>query len=332
MRPKMLAAVATSALLAGSLLLAQGRGVGGVGITVFRDPGFQGVNATFRDDVSDLSGVHLNDRVSSFRIAPGEFWEVCEHKDFGGRCAVFSGDEPDLRRVSWNDQITSMRRVRRDGHEGREADNRYPDRSPRRRSGTELVLYEDENFRGEARRMDGPEPSLGEFSRRASSLRATGGSWEICDEPDFGGRCASVSGSVNDLRSYGLHDRVMSVRPIGGRSYDRGRSYDGGRPYDGGRSYDRDPRETEAPAIVLYERPGYRGRSVEINGAGGDIDEFNDRAQSVRVIRGTWQVCEHAGFRGRCATLTESTPDLDQYDLRDAVSSARPVVSYRPPR
>lgn len=322
MRPRMIAAAFLSALFAGALLLAQGRQAGGVGITVFQDPGFHGVNATFRDSVSDLSDYHLNDRVSSFRIAPGEFWEVCEHKDFGGRCAVFSGDEPDLGRVSWNDQITSMRRVRGDGRDDREPGGRFEDRQPgdrysersgRRRGRADLVLYEDENFRGRARRVTGSEPSLSDFSRRASSLRASG-TWEICDEPDFGGRCASVTGEVNDLRSYGMHDRVVSARPIRRGPYQPG-------PPDGG-----------VPTIVLYERPNYRGRSVELNGMEGDIGDFNDRAQSVRVVRGTWQVCEHAEFRGRCATLTESVPDLDQFDLRDAVSSARPVATYRPPR
>jgi len=107
-RPGVVASAVLFALTAASVGLGQDRGdrSGGIGITVFENANFGGRNATFRDSVSDLSDYHLNDRVSSFRIARGEMWEVCEHKDFGGRCAVFSGDESDLRRVSWDDMIT----------------------------------------------------------------------------------------------------------------------------------------------------------------------------------------------------------------------------------
>ncbi len=314
MRPRMIDAAVAPGLFAAALLLAQERRVGGIGITVFQDPGFQGPNATFRDDVPDLSDYRLNDRVSSFRIGRGEFWEVCEHKDFGGRCAVFSSDEPDLGRVSWNDQISSLRRVRR---EGRDPEERIPDRNLRGRGRSELILYEDENYRGRSRRLDRADAFLSDFANRASSLRSTGGAWEVCDEPNFGGRCASVTGTVPDLRAYSLHDRIESARPIRGRSWER--------------EPGPEPPADDVPTLVLYERPNFRGRSVELHGTEGELDEFNDRAQSARVVAGNWQICEHAEFRGRCVTLTESVPDLDDYRLSDAVTSARPV-SYRPRR
>jgi hypothetical protein len=48
---------------------------------------------------------------SSLRAGPGELWEVCEHANYQGRCAVVSEEERDLRRIGWNDIISSARRV-----------------------------------------------------------------------------------------------------------------------------------------------------------------------------------------------------------------------------
>ena len=72
MRLKSVVAGVAAAVLIGSLAYAQERTNGFIGITVFEDAGYRGRNATFREDVSDLSDFHLNDRVSSFRIDLGE--------------------------------------------------------------------------------------------------------------------------------------------------------------------------------------------------------------------------------------------------------------------
>lgn len=301
---------AALAILIGAVAYGQERPIGGIGITVFEDAGYRGRNATFRDDVSDLSDYHLNDRVSSFRIARGEFWEVCEHKDFRGRCAVFTGDEPDLRRVSWDEQISSLRRFRRDRGEGRPRGS-----SPRPETRYGLVLYEEENFRGDGHEIDREDPYVAEFGNRASSLNVRG-SWEICDRPNFRGRCVVVSGEVPSLRSYGMQNRVASARPI--------------RREPGPSTENPPPPEFERPRLILHSRPNFRGDARELTEAHGEISDFNDRAESATVEGGAWEVCEHARFRGRCVTLRDSVPDLSVYGLRDAVTSARPVSD--PPR
>ena len=48
---------------------------------------------------------------------------------------------------------------------------------------------------------------------RAESVQVFGGVWELCERPQFGGRCVNVSSSVPDLRSLGLRNRVGSARP-----------------------------------------------------------------------------------------------------------------------
>src|SRR5262245_52290274 len=84
-----------------------------VGITVFEDVNYGGRSATFVRDVTSLRSSGLEDRVSSLRIARGEFWEVCEGRDFTARCQVFTGDQPDLGASKFNDKISSLRPVRR---------------------------------------------------------------------------------------------------------------------------------------------------------------------------------------------------------------------------
>jgi hypothetical protein len=206
--------LAAIAAFAASFLAGEDRDMGRVGITLFENPNYGGRNATFRDDVGNLSDYNLNDRVSSFRIARGESWEVCEHKDFGGRCTVFSGDEPDLARVSWNDMITSLRPVRtrhdRDGrdHDGHEGRRRYEE--PR------LILFERPDFRGRSKEVTGTEDEISDFNDKAQSARAVG-RWELCEHKGFRGRCVTISGDVPDLESFRFRNKLTSARPIDDR-------------------------------------------------------------------------------------------------------------------
>lgn len=299
------AAVVAAAVAAPAILSAQG----GVGITIFENPNYQGRNATFRDEVTDLSDYHLNDRVSSFRIARGETWEVCQDKDFGGRCAVFSGDEPDLKRVSWDETITSLRPVRRG--DGRGDDRR--DGRERRRS--TLVLFEDRDLRGRSHELDRPDRLL-EIGNRVSSLSTRGGSWEICERPDFGGRCVVVAGEVPDLRAYRMRNGIASARPVRGEGRD---AHDSGYV----------PPPPDPPRLILYEQPNFRGRAREVDSDDSEISDFNDRAKSARAVSGAWQICEHKNFGGRCVTIRGDVPDLGAYRLSSAVTSARPVFEDR---
>ena len=83
--------------------------------------------------------------------------------------------------------------------------------------------------------------------------------------------------------------------------------------------------------VTFFERDGLSGRSFR---ADGMIDNFastgfNDRASSAVVEGGSWQVCEDAGFSGRCVMLRPGQyPDLGAIGLDKKVSSVRPVESY----
>jgi Beta/Gamma crystallin len=187
---------------------AQERQMGGVGITVYTDSNFRGKSATFREDVTDLSRHGINDKISSLRVASGEQWEVCVDSYYQGRCVVVSGDEPELSRNSWSDVISSMRRVGSGGA-------RPPARPrPPSQSDWYVVLYDQPNYRGNPMNYKGPVSDLSGFNRRAQSVTIGKGVWELCEEPNFSGRCVTLDRSVPDLRSHDLSRRVSSVRPV----------------------------------------------------------------------------------------------------------------------
>lgn len=88
-----------------------------------------------------------------------------------------------------------------------------------------------------------------------------------------------------------------------------------------------------APAfaqITFYEHEGFRGRVHTTQGALDSFAgwDFNDRASSVVVDKGRWEVCEGAGFKGRCAVLRPGAYDrLSAMGLNDRLSSVRPVAA-----
>jgi uncharacterized protein YcfJ len=90
---------------------------------------------------------------------------------------------------------------------------------------------------------------------------------------------------------------------------------------------------TQAAAqITFYQGEGYRGPAFTANGPVINFDNrgFNDRASSAIVERGRWQVCEDAGYNGRCVVLSRgSYPSLAQFGMANNISSVRPVGSSR---
>jgi uncharacterized protein YcfJ len=83
-----------------------------------------------------------------------------------------------------------------------------------------------------------------------------------------------------------------------------------------------------AAQITFYEGEGYRGRAFTTDKAVVNFDRigFNDRASSVVVDRGRWEVCEDARYRGRCVVLRRgSYESLAGLGLENRISSVRAV-------
>lgn len=87
-----------------------------------------------------------------------------------------------------------------------------------------------------------------------------------------------------------------------------------------------------AAQITLYEGEGFRGRAVTTDGVMPNLNriDFNDRASSIVVEHGRWEVCEHIRFEGRCAILRRgSYPSLREIGFNNMISSVRPADRRR---
>jgi hypothetical protein len=89
---------------------------------------------------------------------------------------------------------------------------------------------------------------------------------------------------------------------------------------------------TQAGAQVrMFSERGFNGQEFNVTGPMRNLDRtgFNDKAESLIVQHGRWQVCEDAYFRGHCVTLQPGEyPSLGRIGLKDRVSSIRPIENY----
>ena len=179
-----------------------------------------------------------------------------------------------------------------------------------------MILHADARFSGAGVRINGAEPDLSRlrFNDRASSITLRSGAWELCTDANFRGRCEIVDSSTARLNAYRLNDNISSLRPVSYRG-DRGKGHRGRR---GGE-------------LVLFRDSAQRGKAIEISHDVADLSQyrFNDRASSFLITGGTWQVCEHANFRGRCEVLQAGAGDLKPIRMNDNISSIRAYRGWR---
>jgi len=195
----------------------------------------------------------------------------------------------------------------------------------------ELTLYTDSEFRGQAITLRDATPDLVRqgFNDRTSSVVVRSGSWELCEHAGFQGRCIVLDrGEYRKLE--GFNDKVSSVREVNGRDRDdrggRGEHGDRGDRGDRGEHGGWGGRGDRAEPIVLFAQAGFGGRRAELHSDVRTLDDFdfNDRAGSVIINEGNWELCEHADFRGHCIVLRPGRYEfLD--DMNNRISSVRRV-------
>jgi hypothetical protein len=89
---------------------------------------------------------------------------------------------------------------------------------------------------------------------------------------------------------------------------------------------------TAMAQVTFYPGENFHGRGVTVDRQIRNLDRvgLNDRAGSVVVDHGRWEVCEHARFEGRCAVLRRgSYPSLRSVGLEWRISSIRPADPRR---
>lgn len=169
----------------------------------------------------------------------------------------------------------------------------------------QITLYGQEGLRGRAFTFEDAVVNLqgSRMNDRASSVSVRNGSWQACSEPWYRGVCVTLGpGDYSSLRAMGLQNRISSVRDIG---------------WSGGE-------RPGAPSIVLYDQPGFLGRSVRVEGIVESLERFNDRARSMIIYSGEWELCRHDRFRGDCMVFREGQ-HANLGPLSGDVSSLRPL-------
>ena len=80
--------------------------------------------------------------------------------------------------------------------------------------------------------------------------------------------------------------------------------------------------------VTFYEGAGFRGRAFTTDKSVSNFQRngFNDRASSVVVDDGRWEVCEDAQFEGKCVVLRRgSYESLSGMGMSKRISSVRPA-------
>ena len=179
----------------------------------------------------------------------------------------------------------------------------------------EITFYEYPGFSGQSITLRGYTANFAEvgFIDRASSIVVRSGTWQVCTDAAFQGACATLTRGEYRTLDGKFAGRISSARDVGSYVGETG-NYSG---YGRGR-------------IELFEEAGFRGRTVLLERDTVDLTSigFNDRARSMIVHDGTWELCVHADYRGTCRTYGNGRyPDLGP-GMADQISSARLASGY----
>ena len=171
----------------------------------------------------------------------------------------------------------------------------------------EITLYGREEFKGRSVTFRQPVRNLERegFANRASSAVVRAGSYELCDDRGFEGRCVVLGpGRYPNLAAMGLNDAVVSLRPNAAPA-------------------------PEGAEITLFGRENFEGRSFATQQPVRNLErhDFNDRASSAIVRGGRFEICQGRGFEGPCRVLRPGQyPSLAAMGVNDAITSVRPVA------
>jgi hypothetical protein len=311
-------------------------------IQLFEGRQYRGRTLALEQNVNDLGRAGFDDRASS-AIVSGGSWEICTEYNFRGRCQTLPpGQYPDLG-AQLDNRILSVRAL----EQPRTAPAAPPPQpaavqvapivgaiasilgsapvvsaSPYDRSRVEI--YSDPNFSGMAMTIDGEMSSLRNtgLNDRIQSMRVFGGTWEACENKDFGGMC-QVFGPGDYRRLPPQLDRVISsLRPITQEP-----NWSGVVPSGGNYQIVEPNAPRSRHPLWLYEHSGFQGATLR---AVGDVPSlgdsgFNDRASGMFISWGTWQLCEHANYQGRCFTAGPGQYAEMPAGMNDTVSSFRRI-------
>ncbi len=248
----------------------------------------------------------------SIRVGTG-VWEACTGASFTGECRRLTpGDYRELG-GRFGDTVLSARDITYDVGAG-----------PVGYAPPRIQLYEAPGFRGRTMALDQSAPNLeGSWGlTNASSAIVSGGTWEVCTEYNYGGRCQALPpGQYNDLGSQ-LNYRIVSARalevnrPVAVAPPPPPPVQAAIGPFTLSLPQVQAPVAVAPPPqpvrppvwngdrfrIEVYTEPDFRGAAWTLDADMGNLRDsgFNDRIRSMRIYGGNWEACEDRDYGGVC--------------------------------
>ncbi|MBS0321889.1 MAG: beta/gamma crystallin family protein [Proteobacteria bacterium] len=192
-----------------------------------------------------------------------------------------------------------------------------------------ITFFERSNLSGPSRDASTSVPDVQRLGLRnlAQSLVIRRGTWSVCTARNFSGQCVTLGpGNYPSLARMGMRGRIASARRAdsggpsgppwsGGPGWDPGWDSPGWGGPHWGRSY-----------VTLFDGFNLGGRRFHVDSTMTNLDwtPWNDRARSMIVQGGRWQLCVDANFRGRCQIFGPGRYDNLGF-LSGTLSSLRPV-------
>lgn len=276
-------------------------------LTLFEDDNFRGRAVNVRETIDDLSRLGFNDKTSSIMVRSGT-WEVCTDSGFRGNCKTLTpGEYRSL--PGMNDAITSVREDSRgnDNHGWR------PGRDPDRGNGGgygrggSLELYSGAGQNGGSARLNRDNDNfvtIG-FNDRTTSIYIPNGYWLLCSDANYEGTCRIFGPGRHDDLGRGLDGRVSSARQVDEREARRQQNEQQYQQPQYNQPQYNQPQYQQRGAILLFPDSDMRGEPLALDRNAEDLVRFNfnDRAGSIVINEGQWEVCSDANFRGRCEVI-----------------------------
>lgn len=168
-------------------------------VTVYADVNFGGRSQRLGDSTTNLGHYGLNDAVSSVQVSGGA-WQICSDINYRGRCHTLQpGSYSNLGHLGWQDTISSLQLLTEPA------------------TATGITLYQNPNFEGRSLGLSEANYNIGAqgFNDQAVSAIVSVGTWEVCENVGFGGRCQRLTpGVYSNLGELGLARTISSVRPV----------------------------------------------------------------------------------------------------------------------
>ncbi len=170
---------------------------GPASLTLYSNTNLRGEAVQLNEGLNNFSSIRFNDKARSVEVTGG-VWLLCSDANLRGQCEYVDRTVRNLGEIGLSGNISSAQ-VTAYGQGPRSYD---------------IAFFANSDFRGPFLGFDTGEAGLSQFrfNDTASSVMVNRGTWLVCEDADYRGRCAFLDASISDLGAVGLNDRISSFR------------------------------------------------------------------------------------------------------------------------